>query len=148
MSILNSLKLVAATTAPKAQGIQRQRNKLATKLDEQIDMARAKRDGQTYAPKMLKYVLNVATGQKVRVEAYKRVRPWFWLGADSSYCFNVRYGSKVVELGKGKNAVSVEGIAQLVDALEKVKEAVLAGELDAEIDKASGALRSGFKKRA
>jgi hypothetical protein len=34
----------------------------------------------------------------------------------------------------------------LIRALEAVKVAVLAGELDAQIDAASGALRSGFKR--
>ena len=59
----------------------------------------------------------------------------------------MRYGSKVIELGKGKNAAEVPDLASLIEALGMVKSAVLAGELDAEIEKASGALRSGFGKR-
>ena len=148
MSILNSLKLVAATTAPRVNGVQRQRNKLASKLDEQIDMATAKQTGTTYAPTQMKAVKNPATGQKLVVEAYKRVRPWFWIITAGGYCFNVRYGSKVIELGKGKNAVEVADLNALIEALNAVKSAVLVGELDAEIEKASGALRSGFKRGA
>jgi len=148
MSILNSLKLVAATTAPRVNGVQRQRNKLAAKLDEQIDMATAKQTGTTYAPTQMKAVKNPATGQKLVVEAYKRVRPWFWIITAGGYCFNVRYGSKVIELGKGKNAVEVADLNALIEALNAVKSAVLVGELDAEIEKASGALRSGFKRGA
>ena len=147
MSILNSLKLVSAATAPRVNGVQRQRNKLASKLDEQIEMATAKQSGNAYAPTQMKAVKNPATGQKVVVEAYKRVRPWFWMTAEAAYCFNVRYGSKVIELGKGKNAVEVADLAALVEALGMVKTAVLAGELDSEIEKASGALRSGFGKK-
>jgi hypothetical protein len=146
MSILNSLKLVSAATAPRVNGVQRQRNKLASKLDEQIDMATAKQLGKTYAPTQMKTVKNPATGQKLVVEAYKRVRPWFWIITAGGYCFNVRYGSKVIELGKGKNAVEVADLAALIEALGVVKTAVLAGELDAEIEKASGVLRSGFKR--
>ena len=146
MSVLNSLKLVAATTAPRVNGVQRQRNKLAAKLDEQIEMSKAKAQGTTYAPTLLKAVKNPSTGQKVMVEAYKRVRPWFWISAAGGYCFNVRYGSKVIELGKGKNAVEVADLNALIEALSTVKSAVLSGELDAEIEKASGALRSGFGK--
>jgi hypothetical protein len=148
MSILNSLKLVAANTAPRINGVQRQRNKLAAKLDEQIEMATAKQSGANYAPRIIKSVTNPATGQRVQVEAYKRVRPWFWISAAGGYCFNVRYGSKVIELGKGKNAVEVTDLNALVEALNTVKSAVLAGELDAEIEKASGVLRSGFKRSA
>ena len=147
MSILGNLKLISATTAPRINGVQRQRNKLAAKLDEQIEMATAKQSGQSYAPTQMKAVKNPATGQKVVVEAYKRVRPWFWKTAEDAYCFNVRYGSKVIELGKGKNAVEVADLAALIEALGTVKKAVLAGELDAEIEKASGALRNGFGKK-
>ena len=148
MSILSSLKLVAVNQAPRANGIQRQRNKLALKLDEQIEMARAKQSGANYSPRIIKSVKNPATGQRVQVEAYKRVRPWFWVSAAGGYCMNIRYGSKCIELGKGKNAVEVTDLAALVDALNTVKSAVLAGELDAEIEKASGALRSGFMRTA
>ena len=147
MSILNSLKLVTASQAPRVNGVQRQRNKLAAKLDEQIDMATAKQTGTTYAPTQMKTVKNPSTQQKVVVEAYKRIRPWFWITAGAGYCFNVRYGSKVIELGKGKNAVEVADLNALVEALTTVKNAVLAGELDSEIEKASGALRSGFGKK-
>ena len=148
MSILNSLKLVTASQAPRVNGVQRQRNKLAAKLDEQIDMATAKQSGANFTPRIIKSTTNPATGQKVQVETFKRVRPWFWISATGGYCFHVRYGSKVIELGKGKNAVEVADLNALVEALTTVKQAVLAGELDAEIEKASGALRSGFKKGA
>ena len=147
MSILNSLKLVSAATAPRVNGVQRQRNKLAAKLDEQIDMATAKQSGANFTPRIIKSTTNPATGQKVQVETFKRVRPWFWITAGAGYCFNVRYGSKVIELGKGKNAVEVADLNALIEALTTVKNAVLAGELDSEIEKASGALRSGFGKK-
>lgn len=68
--------------------------------------------------------------------------------ASGGYCFNVKYGSQCIELSKGKNAVEVADITALIEALNAVKQAVLAGELDAEIEKASGALRSGFKRGA
>ena len=148
MSVLNSLKLVAANQAPRVHGVQRQRNKLAAQIDLQIELAMAKHSGANYSPMQLKAVINPSTGQKVMVEAYKRVRPWFWISAAGGYVFNIRYGSKVIELGKGKNAVEVTDLNALVEALGTVKSAVLAGELDAEIEKASGALRSGFKRSA
>lgn len=148
MSILSGLKLVAANQAPRANGIQRQRNKLAAKIDEQKDIALAKQSGANYAPRIIKSVTNPATGQRVQVEAYKRVRPWFWASAAGGYCMNIRYGSKCIELTKGKNAVEVADLNALIEALNTVKSAVLSGELDAEIEKASGALRSGFKRSA
>ena len=146
MSILNTLKLVSANQAPRVNGVQRQRNKLAAKLDEQIELTKAKLSGANYSPTQLKAVINPSTGQKVMVEAYKRIRPWFWISAAGGYCFNVKYGSRCIELSKGKNAVEVTDLNALIEALTTVKSAVLSGELDAEIEKASGALRSGFKR--
>ena len=58
----------------------------------------------------------------------------------------VRYGSKVLELARGKNAIELTTGDELVDVLLKLKSAVLAGELDAQIEAASGALRAGFVK--
>ena len=57
----------------------------------------------------------------------------------------MRYGAKVIELAKGKNAVELASKADLIITLETLKEAVLAGELDAQIETASGAIRSKFK---
>jgi hypothetical protein len=61
-------------------------------------------------------------------------------------CVSIRYGSKVLELSKGKTSIEIAGAQDLVPALETVKVAVLAGELDSQIEAASGALRSGFKR--
>jgi len=48
---------------------------------------------------------------------------------------------------KGKNAIEVVGMDDLVVTLELLKGAVHAGELDAQIEQASGALRAGFAKK-
>jgi hypothetical protein len=50
----------------------------------------------------------------------------------------------VLELAKGKWAVEVGSDKDLVGILELVKTAVLAGELDSQIDAASLKLREGF----
>lgn len=59
----------------------------------------------------------------------------------------VRYGAKQIELVKGKNAIEVGSMDDLIVALEAVKEAVTAGDLDAQIEQASGAFRAGFAKK-
>jgi hypothetical protein len=53
--------------------------------------------------------------------------------------------TEVIELAKGKNAVELASKADLITTLETLKEAVLAGELDVQIEAASGAIRSKFK---
>ena len=56
----------------------------------------------------------------------------------------MRYGSKVVGLGK-TNAIEVKNLDELLVALETLKRATLAGELDAEIAECAGLLSKGFK---
>ena len=59
---------------------------------------------------------------------------------------SVRYGSRVLELAKGKYAVEVAVEADLAKTLDAIKSAVLAGELDAQIDAAATKLRAAFAK--
>ena len=61
-------------------------------------------------------------------------------------CVSIRYGTQVIELSKGKYSIEVADEPALISALETVKQAVDAGELDAQIETASGALRAGFKR--
>ncbi|CUI07677.1 hypothetical protein BN2497_10131 [Janthinobacterium sp. CG23_2] len=59
----------------------------------------------------------------------------------------VKYGSKILELAKGKSAIEVGSMSELIPTLDTLKAAVAAGELDAQIDTASGTLRAGFAKK-
>lgn len=52
----------------------------------------------------------------------------------------------MIEFAKGKTAVEVASADELIKALEIIKGAVEAGELDAQIEQASGAVRAGFGK--
>ena len=47
----------------------------------------------------------------------------------------VRYGSKLLEFAKGKNAIELASESEVADVLAKVREAVKLGELDALIEK-------------
>ena len=80
------------------------------------------------------------------VEAVKRVKEWFWINDAGKINLAVRYGSKVLELAKGKNAIELTSGDELIAALHALKSAALAGELDTQIEAASGALRAGFAK--
>lgn len=84
---------------------------------------------------------------KKRVDAAMTVRPWWWTNQAGAVVLGLRYGSKPIEIAKGKNAVEVGNIDNLVDTLLAVREAIVTGELDAQIEAASGAVRAGFKKK-
>ena len=59
---------------------------------------------------------------------------------------NVRYGARLIELAKGKSSIEIASKDQLVPTLELIKQAVEAGELDAQIEVAANKLREGFGK--
>ena len=146
MSTIAGLKLVASKKSRSLSPIQLRRNKLAAKIHEQWQLCTARQAGEIYAPKRLRTVTNPQTGERTTVETVKRVREWFWINEAGKLNLAVRYGSKVLELARGKNAIELATGDELVAVLGKLKDAVLAGELDAQIVAASGALRAGFVK--
>ena len=147
MGALEQLTLVAAKKQVRLNPQQHRRNKLAAKMDEQIKLAEAKLNGTAYQPTKRKTVINQQTGEMTSFESVKRVKEWWWTNDNGKLLLSIRYGSKLIELGKGgKNAVEVADLKGLVEALTVIKQAVLNGELDQQIDAASGQLRSGFKK--
>lgn len=131
----------AAALAP----IQIRRNKLATKLADQIQLALAQQQGETYTTTRFKTVACEDGGRKA-VEIQRRIRPMWWTSADGKICLTVRYGARQLEFAKGKATVEVGAADHLVGILQIIKTAVEAGELDAQIESTSGALRSGFKR--
>ena len=146
MSAFNGLKLVAAKRPQTASPIVQRRNKLVTQLWEQIELARASAEGKTFAPVRLRNVKDKLTGERRTVEAAKRVKQW-WFTADSGrVCLQVRYGTRVMELAKGKNSIDVGTNAELLSVLDTVKKCVEQGDMDTLIDAASAAVRARFVK--
>ena len=145
MSTLISLKLTNATKPTSMPVIQQKRNKLTTKIWEQIQLAEAQASGGTYASKRFKTITTV-DGDRKTVELEKRVRPWWFTNEEGKICVAVKYGSKAIHLGKDKTAVELGSKDELVNTLKILKSAIELGELDQEIEKASGTIRARFKK--
>ena len=145
MSVIAKLKLVASKRERNLSPIIVRRNKLAAKIEEQLQLATAQKEGRLYAPKRIKNVTN-AEGERVAVETTKRVKEWYWTTPANKINLCVRYGSKTLELSKGKNAIELSSGDELLATLSILKEAVIAGELDDAITNASDNLRAGFSK--
>ena len=145
MSALNSLKLTNSKKPTAMPPVLHRRNKLATKVWEQIQFAKAQQEGGIFTVKKFKTVKDLE-GNRKSVEINKRVRPCWYVAQDGKVCLNVKYGAKNIEFVKGKSAVEVNSPEELIKALEIIKGAVEAGELDGQIEQASGAVRAGFKK--
>ncbi len=145
MATLASLKLVAAKKPSQQSPAAHRRNKLSSKILEQIQLARAHSTGQSYAPTKTKMATN-ADGERVAITVPKRIKPWWFTDTNGKVCVAIRYGAKIIELAKGKSAIEVASSEALIEALETVNSAVLGGELDAQLESASVKLRDGFTK--
>ena len=145
MSFITKLKLVTSKREQILSPIIVRRNKLAAHIEEQLNLATAQKNGQSYAPTRIKTVTNEA-GVRVKVTAPKRIKEWFWTTPNNKVNLSVRYGSKTLELAKGKNAIEMNSGDELLSTLSQLKDAVIAGELDDAINNASDKLRAGFVK--
>jgi hypothetical protein len=145
-SILSSLKLTSAKRQLVQNPIEFRRQKLSNKLKEQVALATSMKNGETYTAKRLRTVTD-SDGVRQTVEVTKRVKP-IWFTQNNIVLVQVKYGSKVVLLtSKGdKNSVEVSNADELIQVLKKLNEAVLGGELDAQIEIASESVRTRFKK--
>ncbi len=146
MSALTSLKLVSAKKPTNIPPLVLRRNKLSAKLWEQIELARGQTTGKPFVVIKNRTIKDSETGLRKVVEVPKRIRPWWWISESGKVCVSVRYGSKVLELSKGKSAVEVASPEDLIKTLGTVRSAVEAGDLDAQIEAASGVLKAGFRQ--
>ena len=146
MAALSGLKLVAAQNPVSVSAIQLRRNKLAKRIFEQSELAKARQAGKTYSPTRFRTFRDAETGSLKSIEAPKRVKPWWFIAENGKLILNVRYGTRVLELSKGKFAVEVGTEKDLLSVLDTIKSAVLAGELDSAIDAAANKLREGFDR--
>jgi len=147
MAFLTNLKLVVSKKHQTVAPIVQRRNKLINKLHEQIELCEAQQAGKTYAPTRLKTYTNKQTGERMTVEATKRVKEWFWIGDSGKINLAVKYGAKTLPLNaKGANAIELKDGDELIATLKELKIATANGELDEAITKVSNATREAFGK--
>jgi hypothetical protein len=146
MSALNSLKFVSAKRPTQLPEIQVRRNKLSNRLWSQIQLATALQKGENYTEKRFRTVRDRHTGETRSVELERRVRQMWFVGESGKVCIQVKYGSRVLEFTKGKNAIEVNSGEELINALTTLKTAVEAGELDSQLNLAADAVKERFRK--
>ena len=148
MSGLNALKLVQAKREKGSSPQHARRQKLSTKLAEQIQLAKAQQSGTEFSPVRVRTVKDEVTGQSRKVEVPKRLKPWWWTDEKGKLCITVRYGARTLEIVEGKNAIETDSIADVTTSLQVIRSAVDSGELDSRIEAISGLVKSGFDKEA
>ena len=148
MSGLSALKLV---TSKRQQGNSPQlarRQKLSSKLDEQIQLAKAQQSGAEFSPVKIRTVKDEATGESRKVEVPKKLKPWWWTGENGKLCITVRYGARTLEIVEGKNAIETDSIADVITSLQVIRTAVDSGELDKRIEAVTTKVKEGFNETA
>ena len=126
MSALKALNLVAVPKHAANDPKQSRRNKLFTQLEQQRELAR----DENYVVRRQRWAKQ-ADGSKQLVEHAKRVKRWWRTDGSGSIYLLVRYGNRLLELDKGKEAIAVGAKHNLVAVLDAVITAVQGGELDA-----------------
>jgi hypothetical protein len=145
LAFLQSLKVTAAKKTVSNNPQVHRRMKLARKLWEQIQLAKSQADGTQFTMTRFRSVMD-PDGSRRSVEVPRHVRAWWWTTETNKLALNIRYGARKLEISKGKSAVEIATAADLVPTLELIKQAVEAGELDAQIEAAAIKLREGFAK--
>jgi hypothetical protein len=138
MSILKKLTLTTAQPVRASNDpVERARQKVLSGLFDQRAMVEAKLAGQNYAPTHMVW-RNNEEGQRVQVSKLRRLRAGHFVDDSGQIYFSVRYAGKVLDLGKGSNAIAVgNDLAALPAIIDTLAEAVRAGELDAQLAKAA-----------
>ena len=145
-AILAGLKMVNAKRPSHADPIEYRRQKLIRKIDEQILLCQAVQNGTAHVVKRQHKVTDEVTGDVRSITLERSVRPMWFKSTNGKKVLQLRYGSRVVELMKGKNAIVVDDDQALLEVLQTVRCVVESGELDFQIGTASELIKSAFKK--
>jgi hypothetical protein len=138
-TLLSTLKLVSATRSTHISPVMQRRQKLITKIDEQIEMAQAAANGTAFTATKFKNVVN-AEGVTEYKQVAKKVRAWYWKNDAGKWNLVVRYGARIIELSKGKNSIELLSEADVIPTLELLKTIISNGELDDAITAVSKAV--------
>nr|ADI18993.1 hypothetical protein [uncultured delta proteobacterium HF0010_10I05] len=125
MELLKTLKLTQYQRNNRNNPALERRIKLVARISEQIELA----ENPNYKSHSVRTVVDDNDGLRT-VEVSKRVLLWWRVGVDGTVELTVRYGSRVLELAKGMDAVELASTDELVGLLEQFKAAAEQSEMD------------------
>ena len=105
--------------------VMKRREKMLSQLEQQRNLAQ----DPSFTIVQQRWVRD-ENGVKQPVERHKQIKRW-WLRNGMGDCLLIiRYGSRVLELQKGKAAIDTGGEANLVAVIEEIMRMTKEGELD------------------
>jgi hypothetical protein len=125
MSFLSNVTLSQYSGKELRNPAAMRRHKLSEKIEQQLKLVA----DPNYRP--TKIIWNVAEDGSERLfEKPMRIKRWWVEKVDGTVLLTVRYGSRPLELAKGKNAIELASEAEVGNTLRRLHEAVQLGELD------------------
>ena len=134
---LADVKLVSAVRPTFQDPVTLKRTKFISRVSEQLEIANLLMKG--------KQIPFTSFHDPVSLKRPRKVSPWWWTDKDGKYLMAIKYGSKVIELTRGKSAVQAETLEQIIEVLKSLKLATSNGELDLHLTQASELIRKKFK---
>ena len=134
---LADVKLVSAVRPTFQDPVTLKRTKFISRVSEQLEIANHLMKSEQ--------IPFTNFHDPVSLKKPRKVSPWWWTDKDGKYLMTLKYGSKVIELAKGKPAVQAETLDQIIEVLKSLKLATSNGELDLHLSQASELIRKKFK---
>lgn len=135
MSNLSKLTLTTTTPNQPITALARKRIKLIRKLDQQVLAAEAEREGVEYKEDYKRWTDNAETGKREAVMFSRPVKKWWWANQHGALMITLKDGNKIIPLDDKHTSIEVGGVESLAGTLETIRAAVIAGELDAQLEK-------------
>ena len=126
LSQLNIVKSIRPNHQPIAQ---LRRNKLISKLHNQLLNIQSKIKGENYFVTKT-HKVKKDNGDIVEILRQRKIREWWYESDDGKLIFEIKYGIKKLEFEKGKNGIEANSLNELEKVVEVLKKAVAEGELD------------------
>ena len=148
MSILSKLTLTATSPRQPMTPLARKRIKLLQKLEQQIAAAEAEANDEQFMEEIRRWVKDGDTGDKKSVIFERPVKKWWWQNEHGAWMITLRDGNKIIPLSKDKTSVEVGSIEEMVSTLQTLRQAVIAGELDQQLEKLIAERKTPKTKKA
>jgi hypothetical protein len=116
------LQFAAASRRELANEFVQRRQKLVSRIDQQIA-----------------YVRQIIDGKQIRAA-------WAWMDDAGSYLLPIKYGRHALELKKGMYSIVCKDLDEVEHALCTVRALVLDGQFDAQLKKVSSEIRQRLNK--
>lgn len=138
---LQALTFIAKPKIDVTNPIEIKREKLINRLNEQRAMVQCLLENTKFSAYKDVYIIDEETNEKRKVKRPKRIRPWFYQSANKYY-FEIKYGTKSLEIQKNKSAIDVGNKDNLLTVIDTIIDATKQGFLDVELKKVTGPIKT------